>query len=129
MTWQDACLAMAGLIGGGVAIVHGVLLQRLMVRPLETLALADSRTNVVIRRLLAPVVQFSTFAWLLGGLALVAVALWFGREVRLATGLMVAGLYIYGVVGNCWASRGRHPGWMLLGAAVVLIALGLWPLG
>jgi len=129
MTWQDACLAMAGLIGGGVAIVHGVLLQRLMVRPLEALALADSRTNVVIRRLLAPVVQFSTFAWLLGGLALVAVALWFGREVRLATGLMVAGLYIYGVVGNCWASRGRHPGWMLLGAAVVLIALGLWPPG
>ena len=33
MTWQDAFLAMAGLIGGGTAVVHGVLIQRLMVRP------------------------------------------------------------------------------------------------
>ena len=33
MNWHDASLAMAGLIGGGTAVVHGVLTQRLMVRP------------------------------------------------------------------------------------------------
>ena len=37
MNWQDASLAMAGLIGGGTAVVHGVLTQRLMVRPIEAL--------------------------------------------------------------------------------------------
>ena len=41
MAWQDAALAMAGIIGAGVAVVHGVLVQRLMVRPFEAFALAD----------------------------------------------------------------------------------------
>ena len=129
MTWQDAFLALAGMIGSGVAILHGVLLQRLMVRPLEALAIADRRTSATIRRLLAPVVHFSTYSWLLGGLALIASAIWFGHDARLTTGLLVGSLYLYGVVGNCWATRGRHPGWMLLAAALVLIALGIGTAG
>ena len=36
--WQDAALGLAGIIGSGVAVVHGVLVQRLMVRPIERLA-------------------------------------------------------------------------------------------
>ena len=33
MNWQNAALAMAGVIGSGVAVVHGILVQRLMVKP------------------------------------------------------------------------------------------------
>ena len=41
MNWQNAALAMAGVIGSGVAVVHGILVQRLMVKPFEEFALAD----------------------------------------------------------------------------------------
>jgi hypothetical protein len=38
MNWHDAALGLAGVIGIGVAVVHGVLVQRLMIRPIEALA-------------------------------------------------------------------------------------------
>jgi hypothetical protein len=69
--------------------------------------------------------HFSTFAWLVGGLALIAAAFCHGPDVKLATGLLVGSLYLFGAVGNAWATRGRHPGWMLMAAAAVLIAYGL----
>jgi hypothetical protein len=37
----------------------------------------------------------------------------------------VGGLYLYGALGNLWATRGRHPGWMLMAAALILIAFGV----
>ena len=69
--------------------------------------------------------QFSTFNWLLGGLALIAAALWFGQGAKLATGLLVGSSYLFGAVGNLWGTRGRHPGWMLMAVALVLIVLGV----
>jgi hypothetical protein len=124
MNWHDAALGMAGVIGSGVAVVHGVLVQRLMVRPLQVL-LAEKRIAAPVRRLVPPLLHFSTFAWFLAGLALIAAAGWLDHEAKLAAGLFVGPLYAFGVVGNFWATRGRHPGWMLLAAALVLIVLGV----
>ena len=125
MTWQDAALALAGVIGSSVAVFHGVLTQRLMVRPVEALFVADRRIAAPIRRLVPLLLQFSTFNWLLGGLILIAAALWFEHDARLATGLLVGSSYLYGAVGNLWGTRGRHPGWMLMAVALVLIVLGI----
>lgn len=125
MTWQDAALALAGVIGSSVAVFHGVLTQRLMVRPVEALFVADRRIAAPIRRLVPLLLQFSTFNWLLGGLVLIAAALWFEHDGRLATGLLVGSSYLYGAVGNLWGTRGRHPGWMLMAVALVLIVLGI----
>ena len=125
MTWQDAALALAGVIGSSVAVFHGVLTQRLMVRPVEALFVADRRIAGPIRRLVPLLLQFSTFNWLLGGLVLIAAALWFEHDARLATGLLVCSSYLYGAVGNLWGTRGRHPGWMLMAVALVLIVLGI----
>ncbi|MEA2814049.1 MAG: hypothetical protein QOE02_3033 [Rhodospirillaceae bacterium] len=125
MTWQDAALALAGVIGSSVAVFHGVLTQRLMVRPVEALFVADRRIAAPIRRLVPLLLQFSTFNWLLGGLVLIAAALWFEHDARLATGLLVGSSYLYGAVGNLWGTRGRHPGWMLMAVALVLILLGI----
>jgi hypothetical protein len=125
MHWQDAALGMAGVIGSCVAVVHGILTQRLMVRPLEALFLADKRITAPIRRLVPGLLHFSTVSWFLGGLALIAAARWFESGARLATGLCVGGLYLYGALGNLWATRGRHPGWMLMTAALTLIAFGV----
>ena len=125
MTWQDAALALAGVIGSSVAVFHGVLTQRLMVRPVEALFVADRRIAAPIRRLVPLLLQFSTFNWLFGGLVLIAAALWFEHDARLATGLLVGSSYLYGAVGNLWGTRGRHPGWMLMAVALVLIVLGI----
>ena len=124
MAWQNAALAMAGIIGAGVAAVHGILVQRYMVRPFEEFALANKSIAGSTRRLVPLLLHFSTISWLLGGLALVAAANWFERDARLATSLFVGGGYMFGAIGNLWGTRGRHPGWMLLAAALVLIVLG-----
>jgi hypothetical protein len=125
MTWQSACLVLAGLVGGGTAIVHGVLIQRLVVKPYGTFLATAPRTPAAIKRIMPLLVHFSTIAWLLGGLALIAAAGWFGPQARLATGLCIGGLYLLGALGNLWGTRGRHPGWMLMTAALALIAVGV----
>lgn len=127
MDWQSAALLMAGIIGSGVAVVHGILTQRFMVKPIEAMVLADKRISSSIRRLVPALLHFSTFNWFLGGLALIAAALWLGPQVRLATGLLVGSSYLYGAIGNFRATRGRHPGWMLYAVALVLIGFGLSP--
>jgi hypothetical protein len=125
MNWQDAALAMAGVIGSCVAVVHGILVQRHMVRPLEEFFLANKRIAAPIRRLVPLLLHFSTISWFLGGLALIAAASWFEQDTRLATGLFVGSLYLFGALGNLWATRGRHPGWMLMAAALILIVFGV----
>jgi len=125
MNWQNAALGLAGVIGSGTAVVHGILTQRLMVRPIEALFLSAGRTSAAIRRLVPLLLHFSTIVWFLGGLALIAAAIWFGQDTRLATGLSVGSTYLFGALGNLWATRGRHPGWMLMAAAVILISFGV----
>lgn len=125
MNTQDIALLLAGLIGAGTAVIHGVLVQRLMVRPFDTATPGDARVPVTIRRLVPILLHFSTAAWLAGGLVLAAVALGWASEDRMPVALFVGTLYLYGALGNLWGVRGRHPGWMLLAAAVGLIALGV----
>lgn len=125
MIWRDAALELAGAIGCATAVVHGVLVQRLMVAPIA--AATGRRMAAPARRLVPPLLQFSTYNWFLGGLALIAAALWLGPQARLATGLLVGSSYLFGALGNLWGTRGRHPGWMLLAGALVLIAFGLYP--
>jgi hypothetical protein len=129
MNWQDVALVLAGLIGSGVAVVHGILTQRLMIRPLQALFPADKRISAPVQRLVPLLLHLSTVSWFAGGLALIAAACWFTPDARLATGLFVGGLYLYGALGNLWGTRGRHPGWMLYTVALALIGFGISSLG
>ena len=125
MTWHDAALGLAGVIGSTVAVVHGIVIQRLVGRPFEAFLLADKGTTASLRRLVPGLLHFSTVTWFLGGLALIAAAFWFEKNARLATGLFVGSLYLYGALGNLWVTRSLHPGWMLMTVALVLIVLGV----
>lgn len=127
MSWQTTALGVAGAIGGGVAVVHGVLTQRLMVRPFEELARTDKRFSAPVRRLIPVLLHFSTAAWFAGGIALIAAAIWFDPLARFAAGVCVGSLYLFGVIGNFWCTRGRHPGWMLLAIALALIVFAIAP--
>lgn len=125
MIWQDNALGAAGVIGSGVAVVHGILLQRRMIEPLRPLLREDKRMSSSIRRLVPLLLQFSTFNWFLGGLALIAAAIWSEYDAKLAIGLLVGSSYLFGALGNFWGTRGRHPGWVLYAVALGLIVLGL----
>ena len=123
MNEHDIALVTAGVIGSGVAVVHGVLTQRRIVEPFQQLAATQITTTV--QRLGAFLLQFSTFNWFVSGLALLVAAYAFQREGKLTTGLLVGSSYHFGALGNLWATRGRHPGWVLYGAALCLIFYGL----
>jgi len=125
MNRYDTPLALAGIVGSFTAVVHGILMQRHMVEPVGALIQGDARLSAPIRKLVPPLLHFSTFNWLIGGLALIASAIWLARSAQLAIGLLVGSSYLFGAVMNCWATRGRHPGWMLMATALVLIAFGL----
>ncbi|WP_205214842.1 hypothetical protein [Altererythrobacter sp. ZODW24] len=118
-------LISAGLIGLAVSVIHGVLTQRLMVQPVSEMMATDGTIPLSLRRLVPLLLQFSTFNWLISGLALIVAALWLGPEARLVVGVLAGSSYLFGAAGNCWGTRGRHPGWLLLAAASILIICGL----
>jgi hypothetical protein len=120
---HDIALIAAGALGAGVAVIHGVLTERLMVKPFE--ALAGPHVSAPISKLVPLLLQFSTFNWFIGGLALVFSVYALGAEARLVTGALVGSSYLFGTLGNFWATRGRHPGWALYAVALGLIVFGL----
>lgn len=124
MDWHNTALIAAGAIGSVTAIGHGVLTHRFMVAPLDKAA-TDARISGQIRRLNAALLHYSTASWLGCGLALIAAALWFDPSAQLVTALFAGGHFLYGAIGNAWATRGRHPGWMLMTIAITLIAYGI----
>lgn len=114
-----------GIVGGVVALIHGVVMDRVIVRPIDRALSAGVRMNAGARGLITPLLQYSTFAWLIGGLAVMAVALTMGAEVRVAIGLLVGSSYLYAAVANLWMTRGKHPGGWLMVLAVGLIGVSL----
>jgi hypothetical protein len=125
MDWQGLTLLAGGATGSATAIVHGILLQRRIVVPTNARLSAEPKAPSTTRRLLGPLLHFSTFAWLTGGLALVAAASMLSPAARSPLAWLVAAHYAYATVANFWATRGRHYGWMLMAAATVLIVWSL----
>ena len=115
---RDLLLQASGLLAMLVGAVHGVLG--------ETKVFA--RTTIEpprMRLLLRGIWQCSTAAWIGGGL-LIFVAPWLhAGDARRWIVLTFAAIYAVGIVGNAWVFRGRHYGWMLLGAVVALARAGM----
>ena len=122
---QHIALTLAGLIGGATAMFHGIVTQRLMVNPIDRRLAEYAGVSPTIRRIVPPLLHYSTYSWLVGGIALVIAANIAGAETRLWVGLLVGAKFLYAAVANAWATRGRHPGWMLMAVAVALIAIDL----
>ncbi len=120
MTSYQWAFVAAGCIGCVVAVFHGVLMQKLMIRPILT----GMKLPQPTRRLVPLLLHFSTVFWFLGGVALTVVPLFAAPPVMLATALFVGVMYGFGAIGNFWGTGGRHPGWVLLALAVSLILYG-----
>lgn len=114
---RDIALQSAGLLAILVAILHGALAE-LQVFP--KVRIASPRT----RRLLRMVWQASTVDWICIGALLIAAPALGSESAR--HGIIAAAIVAYGyaAIGNAVASRGRHPGWCLMGAVVGLSVAG-----
>lgn len=123
MSWHNVSLQLAGLIGAVVAVVHGIIVQRLIVVPFQRAGSADRLFSPVVQRLVPPLIHFSTVVWFAGGVALV-LATQLDPAARLSISLMVGTTFLFGALGNFWATRGAHPGWVLMAIALALIAFG-----
>ena len=117
MVSYEIALVTSGCIGSFVAVVHGALMQKLMIPPI----LANTSHSQTSRRLIPLLLHFSTFCWLLGGMALIATPFLTNSSIILTISTFVGVLYTFGTIGNLWGTKGRHPGWMLLAIAVGLI--------
>ena len=121
---NDTLIIIAGVIGVSVAIVHGVLLQKLMIKPLLQ-STYGKEMPASSQKLIPLLLHFSTIFWFVGGVLLIASPFMFNQEQGLMISLGVCSFYIVGAIGNFWGTNGKHPGWVLLAISVLLIVFGL----
>ena len=114
---RDLLLQCAGVAAIVAAIIHGVLgetkeFPRVTIEPLR------------LRSLLRLVWQASTVAWIGGGVLLIAAPLMASELARHWIVVTLASVFGFGALGNAWATRGRHFGWMVLSAVVAMAVAG-----
>ncbi len=114
---RDLLLQCSGVAAIVVALIHGVIGET---RIFRRATIEPPR----LRTLLRLVWQAGTVAWIGGGVLLVA-ASWTGsdsaRHWIVATMVVV---FAFAAIGNAWVTRGRHFGWMAMGAVVAMAVAG-----
>lgn len=114
---RDILLQCAGLLAIATSIAHGVLG--------ETKVFANASIEPKrLRALLHGVWQAGTVAWIGGGV-LFALAPWMGSDAaRHWIILTFAVVFASAALGNAWALRGRHVGWVAMSVVVALAIAG-----
>jgi hypothetical protein len=125
MNLSTTALVFGGALGCIVGVIHGVLLRSRMTGPLHALAIDSRAVSRPIQRLIVPLMQFSTFAWITSGIALIFAALWLPTPAKVIVSFIVGSQYLYGAVFNLAATRRAHPGWILMTLALAAITLGI----
>jgi hypothetical protein len=110
----------AGVLALVAAVIHGVLAET---KIFPRLRIEPERLRLLIRL----VWQCSTVAWIALAVLLIATP-GFGSEAArrwvIAVSVVTFGL---AAIGNAWATRGRHFGWVALTVVVGLAASGFSP--
>jgi hypothetical protein len=113
----DAFLLIAGAGGILISILHGAIGYQRILSRIEGLP-------EYVRRVNSTVFQLSTFYWFSGGVSLLLTPSMFAGPQREIVALACAGMYAIGAVGNFWATRGRHFGWLMLAVVSILAVFG-----
>jgi len=114
---RDLLLQCSGLAAIAVALIHGVLGET---KVFARATIEPPRLKTLIRL----VWQAGTVAWIGGGVLLIA-APWMASEpARHWIVVTLACVFGFAALVNAFATRGRHFGWMALGAVVGLAVAG-----
>ena len=114
---RDLAVQAAGMLAILAALIHGALAEW-RVFPNAQIAPRGAR------RLLRVVWQASTVDWVAIGVLLVAAPGLGSDAARRAIIALAVVVYGYATIGNALATRGRHFGWCLMLAIVMLALLG-----
>ena len=114
---RDVLLQCSGLVAIIAALLHGILTEtrvfpRVTVEPVR------------LRTLFRLVWQIPTVAWIAGGVLLIAAPSMGSESARHWMIVTFACLFVFSAVGNAWGTRGKHFGWILLGAVAALAVAG-----
>ena len=112
---RDITLQAAGALAILTAIVHGVIAEW---RIFATARIEPRGT----RKLLRIIWQASTVDWIGVGILLMATPYLNSEAARHAVIALAVLVYGYAAIGNAVATRGRHPGWLLM---VVVVGLSV----
>ena len=122
-TWRIFLLA-SGLAGCAASVVHGILSERYIVRPLRRTPRASFDPEMRLR-FTGPLIHVSTFVWCLSGLILLICAVRATPQSAFAPGLFVTAIYAHAALVNLFTARGRHFGGWLMAAVGFVTAAGL----
>jgi hypothetical protein len=114
---RDILLQASGIAAIAAALIHGVLGET---KVLPRVTIEPARLRTLIRL----VWQAGTVAWIGGGVLLIAAPLMGSEPARHWIVVTLACVFGFGALANAIATRGRHFGWMALGAVVVLAVAG-----
>jgi len=114
---RDISLQCAGLLAIAAAAIHCVLTETKLF-PLVTIEPRRLRT------LFRLVWQIPTVAWIAGGVLLIAAPSMGSESARHWMIATFTCLFVFSAVGNAWGTRGKHFGWILLGAVAALAVAG-----
>ncbi|MEM8937476.1 MAG: hypothetical protein AAGC77_13840 [Pseudomonadota bacterium] len=114
----DIFLYIAGTLGICISIVHGLLGEFRVIRPIHS-------PTVVGKRVLSAIMFLSAVYWALASALLLAVPTYIPDALRPVVVGGVAAVYASGSLGNLWATRGKHFGWVLLAVCTGLALAGM----
>ena len=114
---RDVLLQCSGLAAIAAALIHGVIGQT---KVFPRITIEPQR----LRTLLRLVRQASTVAWIGGGVLLLAAPSMSSDQARHWIVATLACVFAFAAFANAWATRGKHFGWMVLGAVVVMAVAG-----
>jgi hypothetical protein len=120
---SDWTMMLAGVLAMATAVFHGWLGEvRVMGPVLGALrGHAGPPGSARLHWLIRLSWQAGSVAWFGGG-AILAAWPW-TADKRALVFLVLAGVFAFGAAGNFIILRGRHPGWVLMGAAAALACL------
>lgn len=115
---RDVALQLAGTLAVLAALVHGALGET------KVFARAQIEPRWVMR-LMRAVWHCGVVAWIGGGVLLIAAPSFGSDSARCWIVVVFAAVYGAAAIANAVATRGRHFGWIVLSAVVVLTLAGI----
>ncbi|HZC97591.1 MAG TPA: hypothetical protein VE267_15970 [Bradyrhizobium sp.] len=114
---RDLLLQCSGLAAIAAALIHGILGET---KVFARATIEPPRLRTLIRL----VWQAGTVAWIGGGVLLIAAPWMASESARHWIVVTLAIVFAFAALANAWAMRGRHFGWVALGAVVAMAVAG-----
>lgn len=114
---RDILLQCAGAVAILAGLIHGVLSET---KIFPRVTIEPQRLRTLFRL----VWQIPTVAWIAGGVLLIATPSVASDPARHWIVATLGFLFAFSAIGNAVGTRGRHFGWMVLGAVVAMAAAG-----